>query len=83
MISCFEGMYVLYIDSICLQSNAYYLGLCFIFLRRNLEFFGNAELGGEAGPKYLSGIFLFSLWILFVVIVSAHSYNLISNPFNL
>lgn len=52
-------------------------------LRRNLTFFGQGELGGKTGPKIFSGFFLFFLWILFVILVSANSYGYIMDPFKI
>ena len=52
-----------------------------IILRRKLGFFSRAELGGETVPKYISGLFLLILWILFVVLVSLQSYGYIVDPF--
>ena len=52
-----------------------------IFLRRKLQFFSKAELGGKSVPKYISGTFLTSLWILFVVLVSLNAYEVIQDPF--
>lgn len=46
-------------------------------VRRNFTVFGNAELGGPMKPKILCGIFLISLWILYVVLSSLRAYNII------
>ncbi|XP_013386884.1 sodium/calcium exchanger 1 isoform X2 [Lingula anatina] len=37
-----------------------------ILIRRFLKFFNNGELGGPAGPKMASGIFLIFLWFFYI-----------------
>ena len=55
-----------------------FLGLGLICLRRNLAFFGRAELGGPTGPKYLSAVILFSLWVAFIIINILRAYDYIN-----
>ncbi|XP_018013270.1 sodium/calcium exchanger 3 isoform X2 [Hyalella azteca] len=49
------------------------LGL--IVLRRMLPYFGKAELGGPNVPKYLSGLFMISLWLIYVLLASLQTYG--------
>ena len=55
-----------------------FLGLGLICLRRNLAFFGRAELGGPTGPKYFSAVILFSLWLAFIIINILRAYDYIN-----
>ncbi|XP_043208398.1 sodium/calcium exchanger 2-like [Amphibalanus amphitrite] len=43
--------------------------------RRYLKVFGNGELGGPTVPRYASGIFVFMLWILYLVMSSLQAYG--------
>lgn len=52
--------------------------LCFLVIRRNLSMFGKAELGGPANSKYFTGVFFIFLWLIYVVISSLVSYNVIN-----
>lgn len=54
------------------------LCLGFLFLRRKLEFFGKAELGGTTKPKWASGIFLICLWLFYVMMSTLQAYGVIS-----
>jgi solute carrier family 8 (sodium/calcium exchanger) len=46
-----------------------------IYARRYMAFFGKAELGGPTGPKWISGLFIFSLWIFYIVLASMQNYG--------
>ena len=59
------------------------IGLTLIVLRRNMDIFGRAELGGATSMKYLSAAILFGLWIAFVILNSLNAYDIISNPFQM
>ncbi|CAH1793840.1 unnamed protein product [Owenia fusiformis] len=52
-----------------------------IILRRFVPVFGKAELGGPFGPKIASGIFLCSLWLLYIVLATLQTYKIITSPF--
>ena len=51
------------------------LGLSLFVLRRNLNLFGKAELGGNVPMKYVSSAFLASLWVIFCVLASLNAYG--------
>ena len=51
-----------------------------LFLRRNLHWFGKAELGGTVLPKYLSGVFLIFLWLLYVMLSVLQTEGVIKTP---
>lgn len=52
-----------------------------LMLRRSLALFGNAELGGPAGPKYASGVILCILWFSYVLFSALQAYGHIEAPF--
>jgi len=49
----------------------------FLMVRRCVEFFGNAELGGPTVPKAISSVIFVSLWVLYVVLASLQAYEYI------
>ena len=49
--------------------------IAIIYARRYLKVFGKAELGGPTGPKWASGMFIFSLWILYIILASMQNYG--------
>ncbi|XP_065660327.1 sodium/calcium exchanger 3 isoform X2 [Hydra vulgaris] len=49
-----------------------------LILRRYLKVFGRGELGGNKTLKYFSGIFMISLWLLYVLVSSLVAYKHIS-----
>lgn len=51
--------------------------LSFLMVRRNVPFFGNAELGGPTLPKTLSAIFCVSLWVMYILLASLQAYGVI------
>ena len=51
--------------------------LTFLMVRRNVPFFGNAELGGPTLPKTLSAIFCVSLWVMYILLASLQAYGVI------
>ena len=53
------------------------LGLALLVLRRNLNIFGRAELGGETGMKYVSSAILGGLWIIFLNLASLNAYDIV------
>ena len=59
-----------------------FVGLTLICFRRKLTFFGKAELGGPTVPKYISAGFLFSLWLVFIVVSCLRAYGVIESPFD-
>ncbi|XP_021948332.1 sodium/calcium exchanger 1 isoform X3 [Folsomia candida] len=53
------------------------LALILILVRRYASVFGKSELGGPTVPKYFSGIFLFTLWFLYILLSSLQAYGYI------
>lgn len=51
--------------------------LILIVIRRFVGVFGNAELGGPKTPKMISGIFMISLWLVYVLLASLQTYEYI------
>jgi len=48
-----------------------------LMLRRYVGAFGKSELGGPTATKYISALFLVFLWIMYVVLSSLQSYDVI------
>jgi len=46
-----------------------------------LAFFGNAELGGPVGPRWISFGLLISLWVTYILLASLQAYDVIKVPF--
>jgi len=67
--------------SVLLYSITAILAICLLMLRRKLSLFGQAELGGAVGPKYVSGAILVLLWFTYVLMSSLQAYEQISAPF--
>merc|ERR1711936_562410 len=67
--------------SVMLYSITAILAIILLMLRRKLNFFGNAELGGTVTPKYVSGIILVLLWFSYVLLSSLQAYEKIKAPF--
>lgn len=61
--------------SVAVYSAVAFAGLALIILRRFLSLFGNAELGGPAIPKYMSGGFLITLWFVYIILSSLKAYD--------
>ncbi|KAK3749975.1 hypothetical protein QZH41_008456 [Actinostola sp. cb2023] len=53
------------------------LCLTVLVLRRYIKVLGGAELGGPRKMKYITGAFLISLWVVYIVISSLVSYEII------
>jgi len=51
------------------------IALALILVRRYVAFFGKAELGGPTGAKWASGIFMFTLWFVYVIVSSLQAYG--------
>ena len=51
--------------------------LTFLMVRRNVPFFGNAELGGPTLAKTISALAFVGLWIFYVVLASLQAYDVI------
>lgn len=51
--------------------------LVLLFFRRRLNFFGAAECGGPALPKYASAVFLVFLWFVYILLSSLQAYGYI------
>ena len=51
--------------------------LCFLMVRRNVAWFGNAELGGPQTPKIITSVFFVFLWIMYVLLASFQTYGII------
>lgn len=49
--------------------------LLLLILRRFVPTFGGGELGGPAGFKYGTGIFMIFLWFIYVLISSLVAYD--------
>jgi solute carrier family 8 (sodium/calcium exchanger) len=67
--------------SVLLYSITTILAIILLMLRRKLNIFGNAELGGTVTPKYVSGIILVLLWFSYVLLSSLQAYEKIKAPF--
>merc|ERR1719507_2292491 len=52
-----------------------------LMIRRNLAFFGNAELGGPVGPRWISFGLLLTLWVTYILLASLQAYDVIKVPF--
>jgi len=52
--------------------------LAFLMVRRSLAIFGNAELGGPDMPKYITFGFFIMLWIIYVLLSSLQTYEVIA-----
>ncbi len=48
-----------------------------LIVRRYSAFFGRGELGGLFKPKAITAIILFSLWLLYLVVVALRVYDII------
>ena len=48
-----------------------------LMIRRNVAFFGKAELGGPQLAKTLSAIVFVGLWLLYVLMASLQAYGVI------
>ena len=55
--------------------------IAILMLRRNLAFFGNAELGGPVGPRWISFGLLITLWVTYILLASLQAYDVIKVPF--
>lgn len=53
--------------------------ICFtiLFLRRFLKIFGQGELGGPTGPKFVSGGLFVTLWLIYIILSSLQAYGII------
>lgn len=51
--------------------------LILIVVRRNVKVFGYAELGGPKTPKWISGISMISLWLVYLLLASLQTYEYI------
>ncbi|GAB1600819.1 sodium/calcium exchanger 3-like isoform X6 [Argonauta hians] len=53
------------------------IAIIILVLRRTLKPFGKAELGGPNTPKIISGIFFVFLWVMYVLLSSLQTKNII------
>ena len=53
------------------------IALTLLVIRRNVALFGKAELGGDTCTKYLSSALLLLLWIIYFILASLHTYDVI------
>jgi len=53
------------------------IAIGFLMVRRFVGAFGNAELGGNVVLKYVSGGFFLVLWVMYILLSSLHSYEVI------
>ena len=51
--------------------------ITFLMLRRNVAWFGKAELGGPQAPRMLTSAFFVFLWIMYVLLASLQTYGVI------
>ena len=51
--------------------------IAFFMMRRTLSFFGKAELGGPQTPRILTSAFFVFLWLLYVLLASLQTYEII------
>jgi len=63
--------------SVLIYSIVATLAVILLIVRRFLPFFGKAELGGPTVPKILSGVFLISLWVFYILMSTLQSYKII------
>jgi solute carrier family 8 (sodium/calcium exchanger) len=49
--------------------------IALLLARRNLAFFGKAELGGPLTPRVLSSLLLLFMWLIYVLLSSLKSYG--------
>merc|ERR1719369_1543484 len=66
--------------SVVLYTICAILGIGLIMARRFLPCFGQAELGGQRGLQYFSSSFLILLWVLYIVLSSLQTYDIIQSP---
>jgi len=64
--------------SVTLYTICALIALLWLVARRFLSVFGNAELGGPAVMKYISGAVFVGLWIIYVLISSLNAYEIIT-----
>jgi len=67
--------------SVLLYSITAILAIILLMIRRKMNIFGNAELGGTVTPKYVSAIILVLLWFVYVLLSSLQAYEIITAPF--
>lgn len=63
------------IFSVAMYCLCAFVTLLILIVRRYFDFYGKAELGGPKHPKIASGIFLISLWVVFVIISALQTYE--------
>jgi solute carrier family 8 (sodium/calcium exchanger) len=51
------------------------LAIILLVLRRKMELFGKAELGGPFWPKMFSVVFLIGLWLIYIILSSLQAYK--------
>merc|ERR1712142_855347 len=61
--------------SVTLYTICALIALLWLVARRFLSVFGNAELGGPAVMKYISGAVFVGLWLIYVLISSLNAYE--------
>ncbi|XP_060559696.1 sodium/calcium exchanger 3-like isoform X3 [Ruditapes philippinarum] len=54
--------------SVVIYSVCAFIALSLLLIRRYVPLFGRAELGGPQVPKIICGIFLISLWVIYVML---------------
>ncbi|XP_073997281.1 sodium/calcium exchanger Calx-like isoform X2 [Rhodnius prolixus] len=67
--------------SVLMYSIASIVAMTLLMLRRNLSFFGKAEIGGPAVGKYLSAGLLLTLWVLYLTFSYLQIHGVIHVPF--
>ena len=55
--------------------------IAILMIRRNLAFFGQAELGGPVAPRWISFGLLLTLWVTYILLASLQAYDVIKVPF--
>uniref|UniRef100_T1JBM0 Calx-beta domain-containing protein n=1 Tax=Strigamia maritima TaxID=126957 RepID=T1JBM0_STRMM len=63
--------------SVAIYTVASTLCIIVLLLRRKLNYFGKAELGGPVVPKYLCGLFCLILWLIYIILSSLQALKVI------
>ncbi|XP_050390881.1 sodium/calcium exchanger 2 [Patella vulgata] len=64
--------------SVILYTIAAVIALSLLVIRRNVKFFGNAELGGPTAGKITCGVIFITLWVLYVLFSALQAKKIIS-----
>ncbi|KAK6170123.1 hypothetical protein SNE40_018595 [Patella caerulea] len=64
--------------SVILYTIASVIALSLLVIRRNVKFFGNAELGGPTAGKISCGVIFITLWVLYVLFSALQAKKIIN-----